>query len=63
VRFLVRLRYFRGIARAHRVHHAGVAGGVPYGFFFGRWELARNEHVMRSRPSTARAPSSSDPRL
>ena len=39
VRFLLHLRYFRGVARAHRVHHTGVAGGAPYGLFFARWEL------------------------
>jgi beta-carotene 3-hydroxylase len=41
VRFLLRLRYFRGVANAHRVHHGGTAGGAPFGFFAGVWELTR----------------------
>jgi beta-carotene 3-hydroxylase len=62
VQFLLRLRYFRGVARAHRVHHTGVAGGAPYGLFFGRWELAITRRLTRSRPSIARVPGSSAPR-
>lgn len=62
VRSLLRVRYFRGVVRAHRVHHAGVAGGAPYGLFFGRWELARATRIRRGRPSTGRAPGSSVPR-
>ncbi len=57
---LLRFRYFRAVARAHRVHH-GAAGGAPYGFFFGRWELARAVGLTRSRSSTGRARSSSAP--
>ena len=62
VRWLLRLRYFRGVVRAHRVHHTGAAGGAPYGLFLGRWELARHGRLMRSRPSSAPAPGSSGPR-
>jgi len=41
VKALRRVRYLDTVARAHRVHHAGVFGGPPYGLFFGHWELAR----------------------
>ncbi len=62
VQFLMRLRYFRGVARAHRVHHEGTAGGAPYGLFLGRWELAITRRLKRSRPSSARVQGSSVPR-
>jgi len=52
---LLRFRYLRGVARAHRVHHVGPAGGTPYGLFFGRWELARTAALRRSRPWRERA--------
>ncbi len=55
--------YLREVARAHRVHHAGVRGGPPYGFFFGRRELARHR-VLTSRAHstpTARPPTPSVP--
>jgi beta-carotene 3-hydroxylase len=58
---LLRFRYFRAVARAHRAHHE-AAGGAPYGFFFGQWELARAQGISRSRSSTGRARSSSGPR-
>lgn len=41
VGFLLRFRVFRGIVRAHRVHHTGTSGGAPFGFFFGVRELER----------------------
>jgi beta-carotene 3-hydroxylase len=59
VAWLRRLPYLRKVARAHRVHHAGGAGGPPYGLFFGPWELARRAVLTRGRPSTARARDSS----
>jgi beta-carotene 3-hydroxylase len=62
VQWLLRLRYFRGVARAHRVHHTGVAGGAPYGLFLGRWELAHNRSLTRSQPSSEPAPGPSAPR-
>ncbi len=48
VRWLLRARYFRGVERAHRVHHTGDAGGAPYGFFFGVRELARAARTRRA---------------
>ena len=56
---LARLPYFRAVARAHRVHHTGSAGGAPYGLFFGPWELARRRDLTRREPSIARARDSS----
>lgn len=41
VGWLLRFRVFRGIVRAHRVHHTGTSGGAPFGFFFGVRELER----------------------
>lgn len=67
VRWLARVPYLREVARAHRVHHAGVEGGPPYGLFFGPLELARHRRLTRSRVASAardRAPSvqpSTDP--
>ena len=53
VAWLDRFRFFRAVARSHRVHHLGT-GGPPYGLFFGRWELEiagrRRRLVNGSRP-------------
>jgi beta-carotene 3-hydroxylase len=62
VQWLLRVRYFRHIARAHRVHHANVAAGAPFGLFFGRWELARTVRLTRSRRTTGPIRGSSAPR-
>ena len=55
VRALLRIPYFRHVARAHRAHHAGIEGGPPYGLWLGPRELARHRKVTRAR-STAIAP-------
>lgn len=52
VRALLRLRYFREVARAHRTHHVGVEGGPPYGLFFGPIELARHRRLTRARATS-----------
>ncbi len=66
VRFLLRSRYMRGVAKAHRVHHLPNTDGAPFGLFFGVSELARatraRRKVMRARASIGRAPRPSDPR-
>jgi beta-carotene 3-hydroxylase len=49
VGFLLRLRVFRGIVRAHRVHHTGTSGGAPFGFFFGVRELERRARARAPR--------------
>jgi len=41
VQFLRTLPGMRALVHAHRVHHLGVAGGAPYGLFFGPLELKR----------------------
>ncbi len=57
VRVLLRLAYFRSVVRAHRVHHATIPAGPPYGFFLGPRELARSRRVTRPhRPATSRVP-------
>ncbi len=50
VAFLLRLRVFRGIVRAHRVHHTGTSGGAPFGFFFGVRELERRARRRAPQP-------------
>jgi beta-carotene 3-hydroxylase len=62
VRGLLRWRYFREVARAHRVHHAGVEGARPFGLFLGPRELARHGRVTGARlpPSDGLRPGPSD---
>lgn len=48
---LARFRFFRAIARAHRVHHLGHRAGAPFGLFFGPWELARASRSKRGARS------------
>jgi hypothetical protein len=55
------LPYLRAVVRAHRVHHSGSAGGSPYGFFLGRYELRHRlrrspASTERGRGPTARSP-------
>ena len=59
---LLRLRYFRAVVRAHHVHHTGTAGGAPYGFFFGRFELTRSRLTRSPRRSVPSRDSSGQPR-
>lgn len=47
VRFLLRVPALKRVADAHRVHHAGVFGGPPYGLFCGPLELARHRRALR----------------
>jgi beta-carotene 3-hydroxylase len=54
VSFLLRVRYFRSVARCHRVHHRGSAQGAPYGLFFGKRELALHRPTTPSRRAPAR---------
>ena len=56
VRGLLRFAYFRDVARAHRVHHAGPTGGPPYGLFFGPMELSRHRRLTRSRSTPSGRP-------
>jgi beta-carotene 3-hydroxylase len=49
VRFLRRLPGMRAIVRAQRIHHAGNAGGAPYGLFLGPFELAWARRRNRAR--------------
>ena len=51
---LLRVPYLRAVVRAHRVHHAGLVGGPPFGFFFGPWELERARGIRRTRRATER---------
>jgi beta-carotene 3-hydroxylase len=51
VQFLLRLRYFRRIVAAHRVHHE--RGAEPYGLFRGPQELAaRARRLQGAGPTT-----------
>jgi beta-carotene 3-hydroxylase len=56
VRFLRHIPGMRALVRAHIVHHAGVAGGAPYGLFFGPFELARANRRKRDSLERARQP-------
>lgn len=47
-RALLRFRWLRRIASAHRVHHTGRAGGAPFGLFTGPRELARTLRAARA---------------
>jgi beta-carotene 3-hydroxylase len=60
VAWLARVPYLRDVARAHRIHHAGVYGGPPYGLFFGPLDLARRHRLKPPpmRSAQRRAPTS-----
>lgn len=61
VKALQRIGYLRRVADAHRVHHAGVRGGAPYGFFNGPRELRRRRSHLKAPPGEAPAASSAPP--
>jgi beta-carotene 3-hydroxylase len=54
VQWLLSVPYLRAVVRAHRVHHAGVEGGPPYGLFFGPLELARHRFTRLRAVKVAR---------
>ena len=54
VQFLRHVPGMRALVRAHIIHHAGVAGGAPYGLFFGPLELARAKRRKRDTAQRGR---------
>lgn len=62
LRFLSRSRYLRVVARAHRVHHTGALGGVPFGLFTGPLEMRLREWLA-SRSSSPTSVKPTDPGL
>lgn len=58
VRFLLRAPLLRDVVEAHRQHHLGSHGGLPYGLFFGPRELRRSRALT---PSASNAPATPSP--
>jgi beta-carotene 3-hydroxylase len=62
VAFLLKVKVMRRIVRAHRVHHAGTAGGAPYGLFLGPAELLRRGKALRKHAAPRRPGGVTTPR-